>query len=253
MPAPSAAGVIPARYATTRFPGKPLAQIAGLPMLQRVFERTREAKRLEAVFVATDDERIAEACTRFGAPVLMTRPDHPSGTDRVAEAARSLEHDVIVNVQGDEPLIEGFVIDAAVETLLEDDQTPMSTVVHALDADALDDPNRIKVVLDRAGYALHFSRNPIAYERGAARVTWQHVGRRGRGTRAAACSRARLPDPRRGDRGLAQPASRHAGRRRTRGGAAGVIEKSMRRASASTESTTPTREAGPSGAGVGTL
>lgn len=176
MPAPSAAGVIPARYASTRFPGKPLAQIAGLPMLQRVFERTREAKRLEAVFVATDDERIAEACTRFGAPVLMTRPDHPSGTDRVAEAARSLEHDVIVNVQGDEPLIEGFVIDAAVETLLEDDQTPMSTVVHALDADALDDPNRIKVVLDRAGYALHFSRNPIAYERGATRVTWQHVG-----------------------------------------------------------------------------
>ena len=145
-------------------------------MVQRVFERTREAKRLEAVFVATDDERIAEACRGFGAPVLMTRSDHPTGTDRVAEAARSLEHEVIVNVQGDEPLIEGFVIDTAVEALLEDDETPMSTVVHALEIDARDDPNRVKVVLDRAGYALYFSRSPIPYERRAARVTWQHVG-----------------------------------------------------------------------------
>ncbi len=176
MPGPSAAGIIPARHASTRFPGKPLVKIAGVPMVQRVFERTREAKRLQAVFVATDDEAIAEACAGFGAPVLMTRSDHPTGTDRLAEAARNLEHDVIVNIQGDEPLIEGFVIDAAVEALLEDPETPMSTVVHALEAGALDDPNRVKVVLDRAGYALYFSRSPIPYERSAASVTWQHVG-----------------------------------------------------------------------------
>lgn len=173
---PSAAAIIPARHASTRFPGKPLAMIAGVSMVQRVFEGTREAKRLDAVFVATDDDAIAEACRGFGAPVLMTRPDHPTGTDRLAEAARSLDHDVIVNVQGDEPMIQGFVIDAAVDALLEDDETPMSTVVHALESDARDDPNRVKVVLDRTGHALYFSRSPIPYERSPAAVTWQHVG-----------------------------------------------------------------------------
>jgi 3-deoxy-manno-octulosonate cytidylyltransferase (CMP-KDO synthetase) len=145
-------------------------------MLQRVYERTCEAQQIQAVFVATDDERIAEACARFGAPVLMTRPDHPTGTDRLAEAARSLEHDVIVNVQGDEPLIAGFVIDAAVDALLEAEETPMSTVVHALDDTARNDPNRVKVVLDRAGYALYFSRSPIPYRRQGALGGWQHVG-----------------------------------------------------------------------------
>lgn len=173
---PSTAGIIPARHASTRFPGKPLAKIGGVTMVQRVFERACEAKRLDAVLVATDDDRIAEACASFGAPVLMTRSDHPTGTDRLAEAALNLEHDVIVNIQGDEPLIEGFVIDAAVDSLLEDDETPMSTVVHALEADARDDPNRVKVVLDRSGFALYFSRSPIPYERAAASVTWQHVG-----------------------------------------------------------------------------
>jgi 3-deoxy-manno-octulosonate cytidylyltransferase (CMP-KDO synthetase) len=106
----------------------------------------------------------------------MTSPDHPTGTDRVAEAASRLEHDVIVNVQGDEPLIEGFVIDAAVSALLEDDDTRIATVVHALEGDAREDPNRVKVVLDRAGFALYFSRSPIPYERGEAGTTWQHVG-----------------------------------------------------------------------------
>jgi 3-deoxy-manno-octulosonate cytidylyltransferase (CMP-KDO synthetase) len=179
----SAVGIIPARYASTRFPGKPLAPIAGVPMLQRVFEQTCAAKRLDAVYVATDDARIAAACSAFGAPVLMTRAEHPTGTDRLAEAAEQLEYDVIVNVQGDEPLIEGFVVDAAVDALLEDDETPMSTVVHALDDAARNDPNRVKVVLDRTGYALYFSRSPIPYHRsgrgaGGAEppATWQHVG-----------------------------------------------------------------------------
>jgi 3-deoxy-manno-octulosonate cytidylyltransferase (CMP-KDO synthetase) len=172
----SAACIIPARHASTRFPGKPLALIAGVPMVQRVFERARQAKRISEVYVATDDDRIAEACAGFGAPVLMTSPDHPTGTDRLAEAASRLDHEVIVNVQGDEPLIEGFVIDAAVDALLEDADTPISTVVHPLEGDARHDPNRVKVVLDRAGFALYFSRSPIPYERGEAGTTWQHVG-----------------------------------------------------------------------------
>ena len=176
MPGPSAVAIIPARHASTRFPGKPLAEIAGIPMLQRVFERTREAKRLQAVLVATDHEGIAEACAGFGAPVVMTRSDHPTGTDRLAEAARDLDCDVIVNVQGDEPLIEGFVIDAAVEALIEDDETPMSTVVHALEGEARDDPNRVKVVLDREGYALYFSRSAIPHARSGNPACWQHVG-----------------------------------------------------------------------------
>jgi 3-deoxy-manno-octulosonate cytidylyltransferase (CMP-KDO synthetase) len=174
------AGIIPARHASTRFPGKPLTPIAGQPMIQRVFERTRAAACLSDVYVATDDERIAEACASFGAPVLMTSPDHPTGTDRLAEAAAGLDHDVIVNVQGDEPLIEGSVIDAAVDALLSDDSAAMSTVVHALESDARDDPNRVKVVLDQQGFALYFSRSPIPYFRGQGAqqsiATWQHVG-----------------------------------------------------------------------------
>jgi 3-deoxy-manno-octulosonate cytidylyltransferase (CMP-KDO synthetase) len=176
MPRPPAVGIIPARFASTRFPGKPLAKVAGVPMVQRVFEQTRRARRLAAVYVATDDNEIAAACDSFGAPVLMTRPDHPTGTDRLAEAAARLDYEVVVNVQGDEPLIQGYVIDAAVDALLEDDETPMSTVVHALEGNSRDDPNRVKVVLDRAGFALYFSRSPIPYRRGRLGVTWQHVG-----------------------------------------------------------------------------
>ena len=170
-------GIIPARYTSTRFPGKPLAMIAGRPMIQHVYQRTRTAKHLDDVFVATDDDRIAEACSGFGAPVIMTRPDHPTGTDRLAEAVRQLDAEIVVNVQGDEPLIEGFVIDAAVAVLVEAPDTPMSTVVHALDGAARNDPNRVKVVLDRSGFALYFSRSPIPYLRGDAEPTsWQHIG-----------------------------------------------------------------------------
>jgi 3-deoxy-manno-octulosonate cytidylyltransferase (CMP-KDO synthetase) len=172
-----AVGIIPARYASTRFPGKPLATIAGIPMIQHVYQRTRAAKRLDDVLVATDDERIALACRAFGAPVIMTRADHPTGTDRLAEASRSLDADIVVNVQGYEPLIEGFVIDAAVAALLESPETPMSTVVHALDGDARDDPNRVKVVIDRHGHALYFSRSAIPYLRGDVEPCgWQHIG-----------------------------------------------------------------------------
>ncbi len=122
--------VLPARYGSTRFPGKPLTPIAGKPMIQHVWERTRAAKSIDEVVVATDDDRIRSACEAFGAEVEMTREDHPTGTDRLAEVAQRRDCDVIVNVQGDEPLIEGFVIDAAVEALAATTPRPMSTIVH---------------------------------------------------------------------------------------------------------------------------
>ncbi len=175
---PSAVGVIPARYAASRFPGKPLAPIAGKPMIQHVFEGTCRAKSLREVVVATDDARIADACAAFGAPTVLTRPDHPTGTDRIAEVAGGLEDEIIVNVQGDEPLIEGFVVDAAVEALRAAPDAAMSTLVHEADADSADDPNRVKAVLDRAGNALWFSRLAIPAQRPGAPAPrlWQHVG-----------------------------------------------------------------------------
>jgi 3-deoxy-manno-octulosonate cytidylyltransferase (CMP-KDO synthetase) len=178
MAAMSAVGVIPARYEASRFPGKALAPIAGRPLIQRVWEGASEAKSLRALIVATDDERIARACRDFGARVAMTRADHPTGTDRVAEVAAGLDDDVVVNVQGDEPLIRGFVIDAAVAALLEHPEDAMATIVHAADAEDVDDPDRVKVVMGRRGEALYFSRSRIpARRRGApAPRYWQHVG-----------------------------------------------------------------------------
>ena len=169
--------VLPARYGSTRFPGKPLTPIAGKPMIQHVWERTRAAKSIDAVVVATDDERIRSACEAFGAEVEMTRDDHPTGTDRLAEVAARRDCDVIVNVQGDEPLIEGFVVDAAVESLVSDESAAMSTIVHRAEPEAFDDPNRVKVVLDANGFALYFSRAPIPFRRKDTGIApLQHVG-----------------------------------------------------------------------------
>ncbi len=174
----TAVGIIPARYGASRFPGKPLAPIAGMPMIERVWRGARQAKRLRDVLVATDDERIAAVARGFGAPVALTSPDHPTGTDRLAEVAAGLDDEIVVNVQGDEPLVEGFVIDAAVEALQATPEAAMATVVHPAPASALDDPNRVKVVLDRAGMALYFSRSAIPYPgRADADVRWwQHIG-----------------------------------------------------------------------------
>jgi 3-deoxy-manno-octulosonate cytidylyltransferase (CMP-KDO synthetase) len=149
-----------------------------MPMIRRVYEGACGASRLRAVYVATDDQRIADACAEFGAAAVMTSADHPTGTDRLAEVARELSDDIIVNVQGDEPLIEGFVIDAAVAALEEAPEAPMSTVVHAAEPGCLDDPNRVKVVFDREGYALYFSRSciPALRDRDFPPHYWQHVG-----------------------------------------------------------------------------
>jgi 3-deoxy-manno-octulosonate cytidylyltransferase (CMP-KDO synthetase) len=160
----TAVGVIPARWQATRFPGKPLTPIAGIPMAR--------------VIVATEDARVADACRGFGAEVAMTRSDHETGTDRLAEVALGLSAPIVVNIQGDEPLIEGWVIDAAVQALREDDSVPMSTVVHPAEPEGLDDPNRVKVVLDRNDLALYFSRSRIPALRDAKATPryWQHVG-----------------------------------------------------------------------------
>ena len=178
-----AVGVIPARYASTRFPGKPLAAIAGKPMIQHVWENASTASRLSEVWVATDDERIAAACSTFGASVVLTSADHPTGTDRLAEVAEGLDADIVVNIQGDEPLIEGRVIDIAVEALAEDREAPVATVVHLAGPEVGPNPDRVKVVLDQNLRALYFSRSPIPAQRGdplpserPAPPFYQHVG-----------------------------------------------------------------------------
>ena len=158
-------GIIPARYASTRFPGKPLALIAGKPLIQRVVEQCRRAAALAEVIVATDDPRIAEVARRF-CRVEMTSPNHPSGSDRIAEVATRLDCDGIVNVQGDEPLIDPAVIEVVARAL---DREPMSTAATAIRNPAeYDNPNVVKVVVNAAGRALYFSRRTIPYLRDAA-------------------------------------------------------------------------------------
>ena len=158
-------GIIPARFASTRFPGKPLHPIAGKPLVQHVVERCREAQSLADVIVATDDERIAKVAREF-CTVEMTRTDHPSGTDRIAEVAARLDCDAVVNVQGDEPLIPATVIDAVASALTDAEMTTAATPVRNIAE--YSDPNAVKVVVDAAGRALYFSRRTIPFVRDSA-------------------------------------------------------------------------------------
>ena len=158
-------GIIPARYASTRFPGKPLAPIAGKPLLQHVVERCKSARSLSEVIVATDDPRIAGVAKQF-CRVEMTRPDHPSGSDRIAEVAARSTCDAVVNIQGDEPLIDPAVIDAVAGAL---ENSEMSTAAARIkDPDEFGNPNVVKVVVNTDGRALYFSRRTIPYLREAA-------------------------------------------------------------------------------------
>jgi len=173
--------VIPARYGSTRLPGKPLVLLAGKPMIQRVFERAKLSKRVHRVIVATDDERIVKAVETFGGEAKMTRPDHRTGTERVAEVAAHEAGDVFVNVQGDEPLLDPEAVDAAVDSLLEEPQASVSTVATPIKAPAdIMDPNVVKTVLDFESHALYFSRAPIPWVRDAAAKIhvqhWKHLG-----------------------------------------------------------------------------
>jgi len=171
--------LIPARYASSRFPGKPLAELAGKPMIAHVCARAAQSGAA-AVHVATDDERIAQAVRAHGFSVVMTRADHVSGTDRLAEAARSLrlaDAQIVVNVQGDEPLIAPALIRAVAERLERDRGASMSTACHAIDDVAhAASPHVVKVVLDAQGYALYFSRSRIPYPREGAATCYRHAG-----------------------------------------------------------------------------
>jgi 3-deoxy-manno-octulosonate cytidylyltransferase (CMP-KDO synthetase) len=166
MSAPKVIVVIPARYGSTRLPGKALISLAGKPMIQRVYERARLATRVNRVIVATDDERIVKAVDGFGGEARMTRSEHRTGTERVAEVAAREDGDVFVNVQGDEPLLDPNAIDAAVSSLLEEPQASISTVATPIKTPAdIMDPNVVKVVLDFEGSAIYFSRAPIPWVR----------------------------------------------------------------------------------------
>ena len=158
--------IIPARFASTRFPGKPLSDIHGKPMVRHVWERVQAARSIERVVVATDDERIAAVVRGFGGEAAMTSPDHVSGTDRVAEAVRGMAADIVVNVQGDEPLLDPVAVDAAVGVLQGDAALDVTTLsVPLLDAEEMLSPSVVKVVVDGRGRALYFSRSPLPFVR----------------------------------------------------------------------------------------
>lgn len=166
---PKVIAIIPARYKSNRFKGKPLALIAGKPMIQHVVECAREAKILSRVVVATDDRRIADCVESFGGEFVMTRENHVSGSDRLAEAAELLgvsEHDVVVNIQGDQPVFPAGVIEQVARPLLEDLTLPMATLVYKIiRPEEINDPNHVKTVFDRNFNALYFSRSPIPFQR----------------------------------------------------------------------------------------
>ncbi len=165
--------IIPARFASTRLPGKPLADIHGKTLVQRVWERARAARRPGRVVVATDDERIASVVRGFGGEAVMTSPDHPTGTDRLAEAAGTLGARIVVNVQGDEPMLDPRGVDAAVDALCDDAEADISTLsLPLVEAAEMLTPSVVKVVADARGYALYFSRAPIPHVRRGAAADW---------------------------------------------------------------------------------
>jgi 3-deoxy-manno-octulosonate cytidylyltransferase (CMP-KDO synthetase) len=158
--------VIPARYGSTRLPGKPLVSLNGQPMVQRVYARAKLARRVDRVIVATDDDRILQAVTSFGGEARMTRTDHRTGTERVAEVAAHVEGEIFVNVQGDEPLLDPAAVDTAVTALLEEPEAAVATVATPIKVPGdIMDPNVVKVVLDFDDNALYFSRAPVPWVR----------------------------------------------------------------------------------------
>jgi 3-deoxy-manno-octulosonate cytidylyltransferase (CMP-KDO synthetase) len=169
-------GLIPARYASVRFPAKPLALLNGKPMVVHVLDAARASRRLDRVVVATDDERIAQAVRAAGGEAVMTSASAASGTDRLAEAARALPGDVYVNVQGDEPLMDPVNIDRAVDALLASPGREIASVWVPLPAGEASDPNAVKVVVAADGRALYFSRAAIPYPRGGTPVYRKHLG-----------------------------------------------------------------------------
>lgn len=170
-------GVIPARYASSRFPGKILADICGKSMIQRVYEQSIKSKLLDSLIVAVDDQRVFDCVQKFGGEAVMTRPDHKSGTDRLAEAVEKLDAGIVVNIQGDQPLIDSAMIDEAVFPLLNDPTLQMSTLKIKIGEEDYNDPSVVKVVVDENDFALYFSRSliPFSLDKNTIDV-FEHVG-----------------------------------------------------------------------------
>ena len=170
-------GVIPARYGSTRFEGKVLANIAGKPMIQWVYQQANKSKTLNELFVATDDLRVKSCVEGFSGKAVMTGPHHQSGTDRIAEAVAKLPADIVVNIQGDQPLLDPVMIDEAVQPLIDNPAIPMSTIKTEIKAEDFHDPAVVKVVVDEQGFALFFSRSLIPYPRNQINLrVFEHVG-----------------------------------------------------------------------------
>jgi len=171
-------GVIPARWASTRFEGKVLAEIAGKPMIQHVWERTQQSTILGEVIIACDEQKVFDAVKGFGAQAVLTSQDHPSGTDRIAEVVQPKDCEIVINIQGDEPLIHHSVIDNLIHVLEQETKIQMATVIKFLeDKDEIENPNIVKVVIDEHKNALYFSRCPIPYNReGKDAFYYKHLG-----------------------------------------------------------------------------
>lgn len=169
--------VIPARYASSRLPGKPLVDIVGKPMIQHVYDRVRTARSVDDVIVATDDARIVAAVEGFGGRAIMTSPHHANGTSRTAEAVEGERAELVINVQGDEPLIAPAMIDELVGVMKADDEPEFATLCYEIPPEQYDNPNVVKVVRDTGDYALYFSRSPIPFGRpGSDRHLYEHIG-----------------------------------------------------------------------------
>ena len=174
-------GIIPARYSSTRFQGKVLADISGKPMIQHVWERSKEALLLEDLIIACDDERVARIAQDFGAKVLMTAKGHVSGTDRIIEVVNPLDVKIIINIQADEPLVHPQMINAVAQALLDDNSVSMATIMRKIDnAEDVSDPNVVKVVVDKNNFALYFSRAAIPFHAIGSEITtpvhYKHIG-----------------------------------------------------------------------------
>lgn len=169
-------GIIPVRFKSKRFPGKPLAIISGKPMVQHVYERAKKSKLLNDLIVATDDKRIFDKVKEFGGKVILTG-EYPTGTDRIAEVARKINTEIVVNIQGDEPVIDPEIIDDAVFPLIKDKKILVSTLVHKIkDKKELKNPNIVKVVLDKDNFVLYFSRSVIPYYKNIIKIFYKHIG-----------------------------------------------------------------------------
>jgi len=174
-------GVIPARYSSTRFEGKILADILGKPMIQRVWEQAKQAFLLDDLIIACDDERVAKVCNEFGAKVVLTAKGHISGSDRISEVVNPIDVKIVINIQGDEPLVHPMMIDTLAQTLLDDSSLSMVTLMKKIeDPNDIEDPHVVKVVVDKNNFALYFSRAPIPHKAHNCEVKspayYKHIG-----------------------------------------------------------------------------